>query len=68
MGRRALESKMQGLLGAWPVSWLWRACVGYTMEMVYILLAGILASAGPGAPAGAPVILCVVPVTREEQV
>lgn len=54
MGTGNLGSNMEGLLGPcpgnWLRCWLWKACAGSSMELVYVFLAGVLVSAGPGAP------------------
>ena len=53
-GEGALGSDERGLLGAWPGSrllhWVWGACAGSLMDLVYILVAGVLAATGHGAP------------------
>lgn len=53
-GEGALGSDEWGLLGALPRSWLlhwvWGACAGSLMELVYILVADVLAATGHAAP------------------
>lgn len=53
-GEGALGSDERGLLGALPRSWLlhwvWGACAGSLMELVYILVADVLAATGHAAP------------------
>lgn len=70
-GGGTLGSNEQGLLGSWPGSrrpcCMWGACAGSTMELVYVLVAAVLAAAGPAPPCWSP-DLCVLLVTGEGQV